>query len=132
MVHEELRVETGDRLVTDLTASVEQFVRPLGEGICHLFVPHATAGLALMELGSGSESDLAALLERWLPRSDPYHHAHGSLGHGRDHLLPVIVSPSLSIPVHAGRCSLGTWQSIVLVDSNVDNPVRRVELDFLS
>lgn len=98
----------------------------------HVFVPHATAGVALMELGSGSEADLAALLDRLLPRDYRYRHRHGSPGHGADHLLPVLVNPSLSIPVVAGRPVLGTWQSVVLVDLNADNPRRRVHLSFLA
>ncbi|MEA2828362.1 MAG: hypothetical protein QOG43_2801 [Actinomycetota bacterium] len=107
------------------------FCRPLGDGLVHVFVPHATAGVALMELGSGSEPDLAELLGRLLPRDDRYRHRHGSPGHGADHLLPVLVSPSLSIPVEDGRPLLGTWQSVVLVDLNRDNPERRVRLSFL-
>ena len=108
-----------------------EFCRPLGDGLVHVFVPHATAGVALMELGSGSEPDLAELLARLLPRDDRYRHRHGSPGHGADHLLPVLVSPSLSIPVDDGRPLLGTWQSVVLVDLNRDNPERRVRLSFL-
>jgi secondary thiamine-phosphate synthase enzyme len=110
---------------------VADFCRPLGDGLVHVFVPHATAGVALMELGSGSEPDLAELLGRLLPRDDRYRHRHGSPGHGADHLLPVLVSPSLSIPVEDGRPLLGTWQSVVLVDLNRDNPERRVRLSFL-
>jgi len=98
----------------------------------HVFAPHATAGLALMELGSGSEDDLDELLERVLPRDDRYRHRHGSAGHGADHLLPVFVSPSLVLPVLDGRVELGTWQSVVLVDLNSDNPHRRVRLSFVS
>jgi secondary thiamine-phosphate synthase enzyme len=96
-----------------------------------VFVPHATAGLALIETGSGSESDLADAVERLLPRQGAYRHRHGSTGHGRDHVLPAFVAPSLTVPVLGGRPALGTWQSLVLVDSNVDNPVRRVRLSFL-
>ena len=96
-----------------------------------VFAPHATAGVALMELGSGSEPDLAEVLERLLPRDDRYRHRHGSRGHGADHLLPVFVSPSLVIPVVDGRMTLGTWQSLVLVDLNQDNPHRRVRLSFV-
>jgi secondary thiamine-phosphate synthase enzyme len=110
---------------------VADFCRPNGDGLVHVFVPHATAGVALMELGSGSEPDLAELLGRLLPRDDRYQHRHGSPGHGADHLLPVLVSPSLSIPVEGGRPLLGTWQSVVLVDLNRDNPQRRVRLSFL-
>jgi secondary thiamine-phosphate synthase enzyme len=111
---------------------VAEFCRSRGDGLVHVFVPHATAGVALMELGSGSEPDLAELLERLLPRDDRYRHRHGSPGHGADHLLPVLVNPSLSIPVEGGRPLLGTWQSVVLVDLNRDNPRRRVRLTFLS
>ncbi|HEY6471672.1 MAG TPA: YjbQ family protein [Acidimicrobiales bacterium] len=96
------------------------------------FVPHATAGLALMETGSGSESDLLAALERLLPRDDRYGHAHGSPGHGADHLLPALVSPSVTLPVIGGRVAFGTWQSLVLVDLNVDNPDRRVRFSFVA
>jgi secondary thiamine-phosphate synthase enzyme len=110
---------------------VAEFCRPLGDGLVHVFVPHATAGVALMELGSGSEPDLDELLGRLLPRDDRYRHRHGAPGHGADHLLPVLVSPSLSIPVEDGRPLLGTWQSVVLVDLNRDNPQRRVRLTFL-
>jgi secondary thiamine-phosphate synthase enzyme len=99
--------------------------------LVHVFAPHATAGIALMELGSGSEADLDELLERLLPRDDRYRHRHGSPGHGADHLLPVLVSPSLVLPVLGGQVQLGTWQSIVLVDLNADNPHRRVRLSFV-
>ena len=96
-----------------------------------MFVPHATAGVALMETGSGSESDLEAALETLLPRDDRYTHRHGSRGHGADHLLPVFVSPSLTIPVREGRLQLGTWQRVVLVDPNRDNAHRTVRLSFV-
>jgi secondary thiamine-phosphate synthase enzyme len=98
----------------------------------HVFAPHATAGIALMETGSGSESDLDELLDRLLPRDDRYRHAHGSRGHGADHLLPVLVSPSLVLAVLSGRVVLGTWQRVVLVDLNADNPRRRLRLSFLA
>ena len=97
-----------------------------------MFVPHATAGVALMETGSGSEPDLSQAIERLLPVQDIYRHRHGSTGHGRDHVLPAFIAPSLIIPVLGGRMALGTWQSVVLVDSNGDNPVRTVRLSFLS
>jgi secondary thiamine-phosphate synthase enzyme len=97
-----------------------------------VFAPHATAGIALIETGSGSESDLGELLGRLLPRDDRYRHAHGSPGHGGDHLLPALVPPSLTLAVRDGRPRLGTWQSIVLVDPNVDNPTRTVELSFVA
>jgi secondary thiamine-phosphate synthase enzyme len=125
-------VRTGSRLVTDLTAPVQKFCASRGDGLCHVFAPHATAGLALMELGSGSEEDLEALLASVLPRDDRYRHRHGSVGHGGDHLLPVLISPSLSLPVSGGSLLLGTWQSIVLVDPNTDNPERQVRLSFLA
>ncbi|HEX6196944.1 MAG TPA: secondary thiamine-phosphate synthase enzyme YjbQ [Jiangellaceae bacterium] len=127
-----VRLSTEDRLVTDVTSDVAQFCRDKGNGLCHVFVPHATAGVALMETGSGSESDLADAVDRILPHEDIYRHRHGSQGHGRDHVLPVFVSPSLTIPVLDGDLQLGTWQSIVIVDTNADNPDRRVRLSFLS
>ena len=131
MDSEELRIRTADRLVTDLTASVHRFCSQRGDGLVHVFVPHATAGVALLELGSGSEDDLAEVLGRLLPRDDRWGHRHGSPGHGGDHVLPAFISPSLSIPVLGGRPTLGTWQSIGLIDPNVDNPDRRVRLSFL-
>ena len=127
----EITVRSGGTLVTDLTHSVQEFCAGRGEGLLSLFVPHATAGVAVIETGSGSESDLADAVERLLPRRDVYRHRHGSTGHGRDHVLPAFVAPSLTVPVLGGRPALGTWQSLVLVDSNVDNPVRRVRLSFL-
>ena len=127
----ELRLETGDRLVTDVTAEVARFCRGRGDGLLNVFVPHATAGLALMETGSGSESDLAGLVDRVLPAEDLYRHRHGSRGHGRDHVLPAVVSPSLVVPVIGGEPQLGAWQSVVVVDSNGDNPTRTLRLSFL-
>lgn len=127
----ELHLETGDRLVTDVTSEVREFCRGRGDGLLNAFVPHATAGLALMETGSGSESDLADLVDRVLPREDVYRHRHGSRGHGRDHVLPAVVAPSLVLPVLAGQPQLGTWQSLVVVDSNGDNPTRVLRLTFL-
>ena len=126
-----LQIDTSRRRVVDITADVEEFCRQRGDGLCSVFVPHATAGAALMETGSGSEQDLAAALERLLPRDDRYGHRHGATGHGADHLLPVLVAPSLIVPVFAGRPALGTWQSVVLVDINEDNPHRQVRLSFL-
>ena len=128
----ELTLDTSGRHVADLTDDVTRFASGKRDGLLHLFAPHATAGLALMELGSGSEPDLDELLERLLPRDDRYRHRHGSPGHGADHLLPVLVSPSLVLPVVGGRLELGTWQSVVLVDLNRDNPHRRVRLSFLA
>lgn len=126
-----IEVDTARRSVVDLTAHVAAFCRDRGDGLVHVFAPHATAGLALMETGSGSEPDLEAALERLLPRDDRYVHSHGSPGHGADHLLPAIVSPSLAVPVIDGVPALGTWQSVVLVDLNRDNPRRQVRLSFL-
>ena len=127
----ELRVDTSGRRVTDLTAEVNDFCSGRGDGLLSVFAPHATAGLALMETGSGSEDDLDELLDRLLPRDERYRHRHGSRGHGADHVLPVLVSPSLVLPVVGGRPALGTWQSVVLVDPNNDNPSRTVRLSFL-
>ncbi len=124
-------VTTGSRAVTDVTDAVTSFCGGRGDGLLNLFAPHATAGLGLMELGSGSESDLAAALSRLLPRDDRYGHRHGSPGHGADHLLPVLVSPSLTIPVLDGRPRLGVWQRVVMVDTNADNPSRELRLSFL-
>jgi len=127
----ELDVDTSRTRIVDLTRELERFCADLGDGLVSVFVPHATAGLALMETGSGSEADLLAALDRLLPRDSRYQHAHGSPGHGADHLLPALVSPSTTIPVLAGRIALGTWQSLVLVDLNVDNPRRHVRFTFL-
>lgn len=131
MESEVLTVETGERSHTDLTHAVRRFCAGKGDGLCHVFVPHATAGLALIELGSGSERDLNELLDRMLPRDDRYVHRHGSTGHGADHLLPAIVGPSVVLPVVAGEVMLGTWQSVVLVDTNADNPIRQVRISFV-
>ena len=128
----ELQIDTGRRELTDLTDAVRGFCRARGDGLCHVFVPHATAGLALLELGAGSEPDLVARLHELLPRDDRYRHRHGSPGHGADHLLPALLCPSLTLPVLAGRPALGTWQHVVLVDLNQDNPQRRVRLSFLA
>jgi secondary thiamine-phosphate synthase enzyme len=127
----ELSLDTSGRRLVDLTDRVAEFCRGEGDGLLNVFAPHATAGLALMELGSGSEADLEELLDRLLPRDDRYRHRHGSPGHGADHLLPVLVGPSLVLPVVDGNMQLGTWQSIVLVDLNGDNPRRRVRLSFV-
>jgi secondary thiamine-phosphate synthase enzyme len=128
----DLSIDTSRRHLTDLTSEVSGFCRALGDGLLSVFVPHATAGVALMETGSGSEADLEELLGRLLPRDDRYRHRHGAKGHGADHLLPVLVSPSVVIPVQSGRMQLGTWQSVVLVDFNADNPRRTVRLSFLA
>ena len=126
-----LQLRSGTRAVTDFTQLVLDFCSDRGDGLCHIFIPHATAGLALIETGSGSEPDLEEAIDRLLPRDDIYGHRHGSRGHGRDHVLPAFVSPSLTLPVLGGRPALGTWQSVVLVDTNVDNPDRKVRLSFL-
>lgn len=127
----EFEVDTSQHRFVDLSPELTRFCAGQGDGLVNIFVPHATAGLALIELGSGSETDLQALLERVLPRDDRYRHSHGSPGHGGDHLLPALISPSVTIPVLGGRAALGTWQSLVLVDQNVDNPRRRVRLSFV-
>jgi secondary thiamine-phosphate synthase enzyme len=127
-----LHVDTTGREVVDLTHDSSRFCRGRGNGLLHVFAPHATAGVALMETGSGSEADLVDALRHLLPRDDRYRHAHGSPGHGADHLLPVLVSPALTIPVEAGVLLLGTWQRIVLIDLNRDNPARQVRLSFLA
>ncbi|MGH9018017.1 MAG: secondary thiamine-phosphate synthase enzyme YjbQ [Acidimicrobiales bacterium] len=131
METELLDVDTTGRQVVDLTDAVIEFCRGRGDGLCSVFAPHATAGLALMEVGSGSEGDLAAALERLLPRDDRYGHRHGARGHGADHLLPAVVAPSLVVPVFSGHPALGTWQSVVLVDTNGDNVRRTVRLSFV-
>jgi secondary thiamine-phosphate synthase enzyme len=132
MRSETIRVNTRDRRVTDLTDRVRAFAREAGgDGLVHVFAPHATAGLALMETGSGSEADLDELLDRIVPRDDRYAHRHGSEGHGGDHLFPVLVAPSLTVPVLDGQMQLGTWQSVVLIDPNRDNDERTVRLSFV-
>jgi secondary thiamine-phosphate synthase enzyme len=130
----EIGVDKRGRHVVDLTGEVVAFLRRAGanQGLVNVWVPHATAGLIVMETGSGSEEDLEAALERLLPRDDRYVHAHGSLGHGADHLLPLLAAPSLTVPVLDGRLGLGTWQRICLLDHNDDNPRRRVRLSFLA
>jgi secondary thiamine-phosphate synthase enzyme len=122
-------VDTRGRRVVDITTQVRAFVADGEEsGIVHVFLPHATAGLALIETGSGSEEDLEELLERLLPRDDRYAHRHGAKGHGGDHLLPALVSPSLVLPIEEGALALGTWQSVVVVDPNHDNDRRTVRV----
>src|ERR1700753_2032853 len=136
MKSEIIRVSTGSRdTVADITGQCAEFVRPPAGGgavLLHVFVPHATAGVAILELGSGSDSDLLAALADLLPADDRWRHAHGSRGHGRARVLPGFVEPYATIPVLGGRLALGTWQSIALVDVNVDNPDRRVRLSFLA
>lgn len=132
MLTKELELDAGRRQLIDLTPDVARFCADQGDGLVHVFAPHATAGLALMELGAGSEEDLLDALGRVLPRDDRYAHRHGSTGHGADHVLPAIISPSLVVPVVGGRPELGTWQSVVFVDLNQDNPRRRVRLSFVA
>lgn len=125
-------VRTGGRpAVVDLTTEVTGFCRSRGDGLLSAFTPHSTCGLAVIEVGAGTDRDLVSVLERVLPRRGDWLHRHGSLGHGGDHVMPALVSPSLTIPVLGGRPALGIWQSVVLVDPNRDNPVRRVRLSFL-
>jgi secondary thiamine-phosphate synthase enzyme len=126
-----LDIDTSRRRVVDLTDPVRKFCASHGDGLVNVFVPHATAGVAIIETGAGSDDDLVDTLERLLPRDDRYHHRHGSPGHGADHVLPAIVSPSVTVPVADGEPLLGTWQSVVLVDLNRDNPRRNVRLSFV-
>ncbi len=117
----------------DITQKCADFVRSQGEdGLLNVFVPHATAGVALLELGSGSDDDLLSALRELLPTDDRWRHAHGSPGHGRSHVMPALIPPYATIPVLGGRLALGTWQSVALVDLNVDNQQRQVRLSFLS
>jgi secondary thiamine-phosphate synthase enzyme len=132
----ELEVRTGrDRGFTDLTPACARFAAEAsagGDGLLHVFVPHATAGLVVIELNAGSDLDAIAALDRLLPRDDRWRHRHGSPGHGADHVLPLLASPSLSVPVLGGRLALGVWQSITLLDPNEDNATRHVRLSFLA
>lgn len=128
-----LQVRTGgEDVVLDLTEQCADFVRELGDGLLHVFVPHATAGIAIIETGAGSDDDLLTALADLLPADDRWRHRHGSPGHGRSHVMPGLVPPYASVPVDSGRLALGTWQSICLVDLNVDNHDRSVRLDFLA
>jgi secondary thiamine-phosphate synthase enzyme len=131
----ELSVETGGQpILADLTDACARFVAEAagdGDGLLSVFVPHATAGLVVVELGAGSDTDLLATLDRLLPRDERWRHAHGSPGHGADHVLPLLASPSLTVPVIGGRMMLGTWQSIALLDPNRDNARRTVRLSFI-
>lgn len=135
MKSEIIRVRTGGReTVRDITGECAAFARDAsggGDGLLHVFVPHATAGIAVIELGSGSDDDLLAALHDLLPADNRWRHAHGSAGHGRSHVLPAFLPPYASVPVLAGRLALGPWQSIALVDVNLDNPDRQVRLSFL-
>ena len=130
----EITLETGEEKTTvDLTSHAASFCAGKGDGLLSVFVPHATAGLALFETGAGSDTDVLAAIERILPRDRSlWQHDHGTSGHGRDHVLPAFIGPSLTVPVVDGEMTLGTWQSIVLVDTNVDNRSRRVRLSFLA
>jgi secondary thiamine-phosphate synthase enzyme len=127
----EIEVDTSRSRTVDLTDELARFCAGLGDGLVNVLAPHATAGLAIMETGAGSEADLLGALERLLPRDDRYRHAHGSPGHGADHVLPALVSPSVTLPVLEGRVAFGTWQSLVLVDLNADNPRRHVRFSFV-
>ncbi|MEU9094812.1 YjbQ family protein [Streptomyces sp. NPDC048428] len=130
-----LHITTGTtETVTDLTSDCEQFLTraaPGRDGLLNIFVPHATAGIAVLETGAGSDDDLLSALHALLPADDRWQHRHGSPGHGRDHVLPAFVPPHATLPVIAGRLELGTWQSVCLVDTNVDNANRQVRLSFL-
>jgi secondary thiamine-phosphate synthase enzyme len=126
-----LNVDTTRRRIVDLTDDVRSFCASHGDGLCNVFVPHATAGVAVIETGAGSDDDRVETLERLLPRDDRYRHAHGSPGHGADHVLPALITPSVTLPVQAGKPLFGTWQSVVLVDLNRDNPRRLVRLSFV-
>lgn len=135
MKSEIIRVRTGSsERVLDITGECGRFAAEAaggGDGLLNVFVPHATAGLALLELGSGSEADLLAVLAEVLPADDRWRHAHGSRGHGRSHVMPALVPSEVTVPVLGGRMALGTWQSVALIDLNVDNPDRQVRLSFL-
>lgn len=133
MRSELLQVRTGTReVVHDLTGDCERFVAQEGDGLLHVFAPHATAGVAILETGAGSDTDLLAVLTELLPRDFGWRHRHGSPGHGRDHVLPALIPPYATIPVIGGKLTLGTWQSICLVDTNIDNPDRQVRLSFIT
>ena len=130
---ETIEIRTGARpVVHDLTRACERHIDGETDGLLNVFVPHATAGVAILETGAGSDDDLLARLDDLLPRDDRWGHRHGSPGHGRDHVLPAFIAPSVVVPVIGGRLALGTWQSVCLVDTNVDNAVRTVRLSFLA
>lgn len=131
MTTSEIELETTGTTVTDLTPDLVQFCSELGDGLAHAFCPHATAALLMMELGAGSDLDLLSWLEANLPRTTPFRHQHGSLGHGADHLLPALFGASVTVPVQAGRPLLGTWQSLALLDTNRENNQRRVRFTFI-
>jgi secondary thiamine-phosphate synthase enzyme len=128
----ELRIDTAGRRLVDVTAEVSSFAAgAAADGLVHAFLPHATAGLALIETGAGTEEDLEETLARLFPRDDRYGHRHGSVGHGGDHVMPAFISPSLMLPVVGSRLALGTWQSVVVVDPNRENDVRTLRLSFV-
>jgi secondary thiamine-phosphate synthase enzyme len=127
-----LEIDSSRRQIVDLTGKVRKFCASHEDGLCNVFVPHATAGVAIIETGAGSDDDLVDVLGRLLPRDDRYRHAHGSPGHGADHVLPALIAPSVTVPVQGGEPLLGTWQSVVLVDLNRDNPRRSVRLSFIN
>ncbi len=132
MQSEVITIRTGSRpVVRDITREAERFLSGRGDGLLHVFVPHATAGLAIIETGAGSDDDLLTALDELLPTDDRWRHRHGSPGHGRDHVLPAFLPPYATLPVLDCRLALGTWQSICLVDPNGDNPSREVRLSFL-
>jgi secondary thiamine-phosphate synthase enzyme len=121
-----------EETVLNLTQDADAYVAGRGDGLLHVFVPHATAGIAIIETGAGSDDDLLMVLADLLPADDRWRHRHGSHGHGRSHVMPGIVAPYASVPVADGRLLLGTWQSICLVDLNVDNTEREVRFSFLA
>lgn len=132
MDSETIEVTTGGRAAAvDITSEAAAFVAGRGDGLLSVFVPHATAGVAIFETGAGSDRDLLAHLETLFPKDDRWNHRHGSAGHGADHVLPAFIAPSITVPVLEGTLQLGTWQSLVLVDPNGDNPNRTVRLSFL-
>jgi secondary thiamine-phosphate synthase enzyme len=132
METEVITVRTGSKPnVHDITDQIARFVAGRGDGLLHVFVPHATAGVAIIETGAGSEDDLLRALNDVLPPDSRWRHRHGSPGHGRDHVLPAFVAPYATLPVLGGQVALGTWQSVCLVDPNADNPIREVRLSFL-
>ncbi len=132
MRSEVITVRTGGSpVVRDITREAEQFVGGQGDGLLHVFVPHATAGLAIIETGAGSDDDLLTAIDELLPAADRWRHRHGSPGHGRDHVLPAWIPPYATLPVIDGRLALGTWQSVCLVDPNGDNPTRQVRFSFI-
>ncbi|GLY97682.1 YjbQ family protein [Actinoplanes sp. NBRC 103695] len=132
MRSEVITIRTGDRpVVRDITREAADFVRDLGDGLLHVFVPHATAGLAIIETGAGSDDDLLTAIDDLLPAEDRWRHRHGSEGHGRDHVLPAWIPPYATLPVLGGQIAFGTWQSLCLVDPNGDNPTRQVRFSFI-